>query len=58
MAGVFGKLQLKDRKEIIVLNAPASFEPELKSLRGVTVLRSLKEVKEIQFSIGRNSSRR
>ena len=58
MAGVFGKLQLKDPKEIIVLNAPASFEPELKSLRGVTVLRSLKEVKEIQFSIGRNSSRR
>ena len=58
MAGVFGKLQLKDRKEIIVLNAPASFEPELKSLRGVAVLRSLKEVKEIQFSIGRNSSRR
>ena len=58
MAGVFGKLQLKDPKEIIVLNAPASFEPELKSLRGVTVLRSLNEVKEIQFSIGRNSSRR
>ena len=51
MAGVFGKLQLKDQEEIVVLNAPASFEPELKSLQGVTVLRSLKEVKEIQFSI-------
>jgi hypothetical protein len=27
--GVFGKLNLKDQREIVVLNAPASFEPEL-----------------------------
>jgi len=51
MASVFDKLQLKDQEEIVVLNAPASFEPELRILKGLTVLRSLKDVKEIQFSI-------
>ena len=35
----FVKLNLKDQAEIVVLNAPASFEPELKSLKGVTVRR-------------------
>ena len=51
MASVFDKLQLKNQKEIVVLNAPASFEPELTRLKGLTVLRSLKEVEEIQFFI-------
>ncbi len=51
MASVFGKLNLKDQKEILVLNAPASFEPELKALRGVTVLRDLKSIGPIEFSL-------
>lgn len=51
MAGVFDKLQLKDQKEIVVLNAPKSFEPELARLKGVTVHRALKDVKETQFSL-------
>jgi hypothetical protein len=38
----FAKLNLKDQTEIIVLNAPASFEPELKSLKGVAVRRDAK----------------
>ena len=38
----FEKLNLKDQTEILVLNAPASFEPELKSLKGVTVRRDAK----------------
>ena len=38
----FAKLNLKDQTEIMVLNAPASFEPELKSLKGVTVRRDAK----------------
>jgi hypothetical protein len=38
----FAKLNLKDQTEIVVLNAPASFEPELKSLKGVTVRRDAK----------------
>ena len=51
MAGVFDKLQLKDQKEIVVLNAPKSFEPELARLKGITVHRALKDVKETQFSL-------
>ncbi len=38
----FAKLNLKDQTEIVVLNAPASFEPELKTLKGVTVRRDAK----------------
>lgn len=38
----FAKLNLKDQTEIVVLNAPASFEPELKALKGVTVRRDMK----------------
>ena len=38
----FAKLNLKDQPEIVVLNAPAGFEPELKSLKGVTVRRDAK----------------
>jgi hypothetical protein len=36
-SSVFGKLNLKDQREIVVIGAPASFEPELRGLRGVTV---------------------
>ena len=38
----FAKLNLKDQAEIVVLNAPASFEPELKSLKGVSLRRDAK----------------
>ena len=37
--GVFGKLQLKDQTEILVLNSPATFEQELAGLRGVQIHR-------------------
>ncbi|HZN80027.1 MAG TPA: hypothetical protein VFC01_10125, partial [Mycobacterium sp.] len=40
-AGVFGKLQLRDETEIVVLNAPPSFESALKQLRGVTIHRTV-----------------
>ena len=46
----FGKLNLKDQAEIVVLNAPASFEPELKSLKGVTVRRDARGC-DIDFSL-------
>ena len=36
-SAVFAKLNLKDQKEIVVVNAPDSFRPELKKLSGVTV---------------------
>lgn len=34
-SAVFAKMNLKDQTEIVVLNAPASFEAELKRLKGV-----------------------
>jgi len=46
----FAKLNLKDQPEIVVLNAPAGFEPELKSLKGVTVRRDAKGG-DIDFSL-------
>ena len=49
MADVWGKLNLKDHDEIVVVNAPASFEPEVKALDGVTVKRRPADVKEITF---------
>jgi len=51
MASVFEKLNLKGQKEILVLNAPESFEGELAGLRGVTVRRALKDLKEIEFAL-------
>jgi len=49
MADVWGKLNLKDHDEIVVVNAPASFEPEVKALDGVTVKRRPADVEEITF---------
>lgn len=37
MASVFDKLNLKEEREILVLNAPSSFGPELRKLTGVKV---------------------
>jgi hypothetical protein len=51
MASVFGKLNLKDQKRLLILNAPASFEPELKALRGITIERDLKAADGIDFSL-------
>lgn len=51
MPSVFGKLNLKDQKEILVLNAPESFEAELAALKGVEVIRDLKKAKTAPFSL-------
>ena len=40
MSSLFHKLNWKDQLEIVVFNAPASFEPELAKLVGVKILRS------------------
>jgi hypothetical protein len=48
---VFQKLNLKDHAEIVVLNTPDSFEPELSGLRGVRVRKSLSGVSRIFFSL-------
>jgi hypothetical protein len=48
---VFKKLNLKDQTEIAIVNAPASFEPEIASLRGVAVRRSLASGAPLSFSL-------
>ena len=51
MTSVFTKLNLKDEAEIVVLDAPASFEGELQALRKVTLRRSLGEVGKVVFAL-------
>jgi hypothetical protein len=51
MSAIFRKLNLKDQTEILVLNAPESFEPELAALEGITVRRSLNDVDRITFTL-------
>jgi hypothetical protein len=51
MASTFDKLNLKDQKQILVLNSPQSFESELKALRGITVQRDLKDAGKVEFSL-------
>lgn len=51
MASTFQKLNLKDQGQIVVLNAPESFEPELATLRGVAVKRDLRDAGAIEFSL-------
>lgn len=51
MSGVFGKLNLKSQKDILVLNAPDSFEKELAGLKGVLVNRQIEKVKKFEFAL-------
>ena len=51
MAPVFEKLNFKDQREILVVNAPASFEPELSRLAGVAIHRDVNAVAEVSFSL-------
>ena len=51
MTTLFEKLNLKDHREILVVNAPASFESELATLVGVTVLRDPSKLKAIHFAL-------
>ena len=51
MATLFEKLQLKDHPEIVVLNAPESFESELSRMPIKNIHRSLQAVPEIYFSL-------
>ena len=53
MSEIFKKLNLKDQKEILVLNSPESFEPELHNvaLEGIIIRHSLEEVEGFDFSL-------
>ena len=49
MSAIFKKLNLKDQKEIVLLNAPQSFEGEVAQLEGVTVTRDLTAVEGFTY---------
>lgn len=51
MATIFEKLNLKGHQEILVLRAPASFEPELARLPVVTIHHHLESVPQIRFAL-------
>jgi hypothetical protein len=51
VSGIFKKLNLKNQAEILVLNAPESFESELAALEETRVRRSLEEVEGIDFAL-------
>jgi len=48
---IFAKLNLGALTSIVVYNAPASFEPELTRLKGVTVLRDPKKPAAVKFAL-------
>ena len=51
MPGVFAKLNLKDLKQIVILDPPQSFEAELAALKGLEIVRDLKKAKAVSFSL-------
>ena len=51
MPTTFEKLNLKSQKEILVLNAPESFEKEIDGLEGVQVKRQVEKVKVVEFAL-------
>jgi hypothetical protein len=51
MPTVFDKLNLKDHREIVVLNAPESFEAALAALNGVKVVRTVPRAASVGFAL-------
>ncbi|MCX7514649.1 hypothetical protein [Frateuria sp. STR12] len=51
MPSVFAKLNLKQQTAVLVLDAPASFETELRALEGVAVLRDLRQASDVSFAL-------
>ena len=50
MPTTFDKLNLKDHKEILVLNAPDTFEKEIRGLP-VRVFRRIEDMKALAFAL-------
>jgi hypothetical protein len=48
---LFKKLNLGTHQEIVVLNAPDSFETELKQLKGIKILRDPSKPKAVKFAL-------
>lgn len=51
MPNIFEKLNLKTAQTIVVIDAPASFEPEIAQLSGIAVHRTLAKMKTVSFAL-------
>lgn len=51
MTPLFKKLNLKEQNEILILNAPISFESELAELLKITIHRKLDALSEVSFAL-------
>jgi hypothetical protein len=51
MSSIFEKLNLKQQREILIVNAPSSFESEVAALKGVIVLRDPRKAKAVHFAL-------
>lgn len=51
MTPLFKKLNLKDQPELVILNAPKSFDVELEQLQGLKIIRDLKAVQKVHFAL-------
>ena len=51
MSDLWAKLNLKDQREIVILNAPSSFVADLKALGKVRVLQRISVVKQLTFAL-------
>ena len=51
MSPIFAKLNLRSEPEVLVVNAPPSFESEMRSLVGVKVVQSPEEGAAIRFAL-------
>src|SRR5882757_9089802 len=48
---LFKKLNLGEHREVVVLNAPDSFESQLKQLKGVKIARDTSSPKSVKFAL-------
>lgn len=51
MSAVFAKLNLKQQRDLLIVAAPSSFEPEIAALQGVTVWRDPAQVQRVEFAL-------
>lgn len=51
MTPLFKKLNLKDQREVLILDPPAEVEPEVAALEGVSVYRTLDRMGPISFAL-------
>ncbi len=51
MSPLWKKMNLKDQETIVVLNAPASFEAELRQTGAAKVVRDASKMKRVEFAV-------